>query len=120
MKAAATSLPAGKLKGRSEGVSLAELEESLHPREETPSLAMQLRAAAETVVRERYAPIAPVAQKVEIVDVEPFASFAKVAVRSAVSGEARCLAQELRHGAISAKSFDRLASRFMVRKSGGF
>ena len=62
LKAAATSLPAGKLKGRSKGVSLAELEESLHPREETPSLAMQLRAAAETVVRERYAPIAPVAQ----------------------------------------------------------
>ena len=41
---------------------MAELEESLHPREETPSLAMQLRAAAETVVRERYAPIAPLAQ----------------------------------------------------------
>lgn len=86
------------------------------------SVECSLHVAEKTVASQKvnFATIAPVAQKVEIVDVEPFASFAKVAVRSAVSGEARCLAQELRHGAISAKSFDRLASRFMVRKSGGF
>lgn len=68
----------------------------------------------------RFATIAPVAQDVTIVDVEPFASFAKVALRSGVSGEARCLAQEWRNGAISARSFDRLASRFMVGKRGAF
>ena len=86
------------------------------------SVECSLHVAEKTVASQKvnFATIAPVAQKVEIVDVEPFASFAKVAVRSAVSGEARCLAQELRHGAISAKSFDRRASRFMVRKSGGF
>ena len=79
------------------------------------SVECSLHVAEKTVASQKvnFATIAPVAQKVEIVDVEPFASFAKVAVRSAVSGE-------LRHGAISAKSFDRLASRFMVRKSGGF
>lgn len=58
LKVAVMTIPAGELKGRSEGVSLEELEASLHPRDETPSLATQLRAAAETVVRERYAPMA--------------------------------------------------------------
>ena len=67
LKAAATRIPAGELKGRSEGVSLEELEASLHPREETPSLATQLRAAAETVVRERYSQNAAMAQNSSLV-----------------------------------------------------
>lgn len=80
------------------------------------SVECSLHVAEKTVTSQKvdFATIAPVAQNVEIVDVEPFSSFAKVAVRSEVSGEARCLAQEWRHGAISARSFDRLASRFTV------
>ena len=86
------------------------------------SVECSLHVAEKTVTSSKvnFATIAAVAQIVSIVDVEPFSSFAKVAVRSDVSGEVRCLAQEWRHGAISARSFDRLASRFMVRKWGRF
>lgn len=54
-----------------------------------------------------------------ITDVEPFATFARVRVRSETPGEALCLPQRRRFGQASLAAFARLAKRFHVGERRG-
>ena len=56
------------------------------------------------------------AARLTITDVEPFATFARIRVKSDTPGDALCLPQRRRFGQASLSAFARLAKRFHVKE----
>ena len=56
------------------------------------------------------------ASHLTITDVEPFATFARIRVKSDTPGDALCLPQRRRFGQASLSAFARLAKRFHVKE----